>query len=346
MIDIRSKCGEVFHADEKFVGQKIRCPKCGEILTIQFPEALKTQSSEPIKTPPFTYTTRTQKTNYKPTRKFKNDLKRVAPLLIFLLIASVIVIGYLTSENKSSPVISSTPISDNSNNSNDYANRPETGNVYEDNAKESSPAKNSTPTSTKNKKHFSAEPKSYSDNSNFQPIAPKKIKPPVDPYADWDKVDLRTGTSPGCFNFKPTYDFALDNKLEISVGSNTDVVIKLCSYTTGKCIRYIYVRSGDTYNITNIPQDRYYTKIAYGSDWRQKIVDGECEGKFVHNALYKKGEQVLDYHKEYNGTTTDGDYITTHYNLPSFSLSLNVVSTDFDPNTYNTNSISEEEFNK
>lgn len=75
MIDMRCKCGEVFHADKKFVGQKIRCPKFGEILNIQFPEAPKTKSSESFKTPAFTYTTKTQKVNYAPPRKLKTDLK-------------------------------------------------------------------------------------------------------------------------------------------------------------------------------------------------------------------------------------------------------------------------------
>lgn len=339
MIDIKCKCGEVFHADEKFVGRKIKCPNCGNIFTIQLPEI----PTETFYTQQNTYNTRKNKTSYSPKRKFKHDLRRVVPILLVLLILFIIVIGYFSSRDKTSS------LSDNRLTSDNYQNRPESGNVYDE---KFSPPKNnssnqySTPTATNIKNKISQKTKSNFDNSNYQPVTPKKIKKPVDPYSDWVKTDLRTGTSPDCYNFTPTYDFAIDNKLQIKVGSSTDIVIKLCSYTTGKCIRYVYIRHGATYDITNIPQDLYYTKIAYGKDWRQKIENGQCLGKFVKNAFYKKGEQDLDFNIKYLGVTKDEDYEYTNYNIPSYSLSLDVIESDLDKNIYQTISISEEEFNK
>ena len=38
MIDLKSSCGEILHVDEKFVGKKIRCWKCGEIMTAELPK--------------------------------------------------------------------------------------------------------------------------------------------------------------------------------------------------------------------------------------------------------------------------------------------------------------------
>src|SRR6185503_3465758 len=38
----------------------------------------------------------------------------------------------------------------------------------------------------------------------------------------WDSTNYSTGNSPGCFNFTPRYSRALNNRLEINVGSTTD----------------------------------------------------------------------------------------------------------------------------
>ena len=129
----------------------------------------------------------------------------------------------------------------------------------------------------------------------------------------------------------------------MNVGYNTDAVLKVINIKTSKCIRYVYIQSGDTYNIKNIPEGRYYLKIAYGKDWRQKIVNGKCVGKFVSNALYKKGEKILDFNKVYTGIKSDGENSYRTYQLPSYSLKLD--ATDFDENNFQTNSISEDEFN-
>ena len=348
MIDITCKCGEVFHADEALAGNKIRCSKCSTILTIQLPAPPRTTGSDQFKTPPFTYNTSQQTTSKPRGRTFKAELGAAAPFLIILFVVVIVIAGLLNSHNESTTYNSNSTRK----NTGSSENRPASGNVFSDTATGTSPSKDNnsdqhtTPVIPNPRHNDSPQPSSYSENSNSRPSSPKVIHKRVDPFANWDKVDLRTGTSPDCFNFTPTYDFAIDNELEVKVGSNTDVVIKLCSYTTSRCIRYVYIRSGQTFTITHIPQDRYYTKIAYGTDWRQKVVDEQCVGRFVHNALYKKGNQALDFHEQYKGTTVDGNHETTHYTVPSYTLSLDVVATDFDPNIYHTNSITEDEFNR
>lgn len=168
---------------------------------------------------------------------------------------------------------------------------------------------------------------------------------PDNNYSFWDKTNYTTGSVPGCFNFRPKYNKSLDNELEVNVGENTDVVIKLCNLYTKECIRYVYIRGGDTYDIKNIPEGKYYLKIAYGQDWRQKVTKGKCVGKFTQDATYEEGTEILDFHKIYLGKTIEGDQIVTHYKLPSYSLELYVSTTDFQ-GQFQTNSISEEEFNE
>jgi hypothetical protein len=157
----------------------------------------------------------------------------------------------------------------------------------------------------------------------------------LDDFLGWEKILLSNGDRPGCFNFTTEMDSTIDNFLKINVGSNTDVVIKLMNYNKDKCIRYIYIKSSETYFIRNIPQGVYYLKIAYGKDWKQKTEDGQCVGKFMINPQYEKGNELLDYNFI---ETTEG------YQVPNYELSLDVIYSD--GNAFKTDNISESEFNR
>jgi hypothetical protein len=161
----------------------------------------------------------------------------------------------------------------------------------------------------------------------------------------WVDPGLKTGKTPEGLSFTPQKDRNMNNYLEISVGDNTDVVVKLVSRKTDKCIRYVYVKGNDTYPITNIPQGLYYLKIGYGKNWRQKEIDGKIVGKFLSNAQYEIGTETLDYNISYGSTeyTDEGSY--QNYSIPSYSVSLNVVQFAT-LNSFETDTISESEFNE
>lgn len=161
----------------------------------------------------------------------------------------------------------------------------------------------------------------------------------LDPNTGWNKKHYESGETPDCENVDPQYDYKIDNYLKVNVGSNTDVVIKLMKkqYDGDICIRIVFVRNNETYFLKNIPEGIYYLKIAYGKDWRQKIVDQHCYGKFMKNAQYEIGKDKLDFNiiNSYNRTQ-----------VPSFELSLNVIVTRETIPSFKSNDISEAEFNK
>jgi hypothetical protein len=108
-------------------------------------------------------------------------------------------------------------------------------------------------------------------------------------------------------------------------------------YETNKCIRFVFINSGSTYKIINIPEGRYYLKIAFGKNWISKVENGQCIGKFTKNPLYEKGEDIMDFilkHKE------DGSF-----SVPSFKLELDVLQST-SSNSFNSQQISEDEFNQ
>jgi curved DNA-binding protein CbpA len=150
----------------------------------------------------------------------------------------------------------------------------------------------------------------------------------------WEEDNFSNGQLPSCYNFKPKKS-KIDNYIEVNVGSGTDVVIKVINYNTDVCIRYVYINSGTTYKIRNLPEGVYFLKIAYGKNWFSKVENGKCVGKFISNPLYKKGENLMDFHLKHH---------ENGYSIPSFRLSLDVVETP-DADKFSSNSISENEFN-
>lgn len=167
-------------------------------------------------------------------------------------------------------------------------------------------------------------------------------------YSGWEKKNYQSGITPECENVMPKYDYELDNYLRINVGSGTDVVVKLMKigHNRDECIRILYVRSKDTYEIKNVPEGKYYLKIAYGSDYRQKIVDGQCYVRFMKNAQYEKGVEILDFNLIKQPDTRTGNEIYENWKVPSFELSLDVIFTKETHQTFEANEISEEEFNE
>jgi hypothetical protein len=170
----------------------------------------------------------------------------------------------------------------------------------------------------------------------------------IDPLAGWESKDYRTGVTPECENVSPQYDFNIDNFLRVTVGSNTDVVVRLMQINNwgDLCIRVVYVRSGDTFSIKNIPEGRYYLKIAYGKDYRQKKLDNQCYIKFMKNAHYEKGTDILDYYKVKQPDKRIGNEVYENWIVPSFELILDVLSSDNRDDTFKSKNISEKEFNK
>lgn len=148
-------------------------------------------------------------------------------------------------------------------------------------------------------------------------------------------VYVPNGELSGCNEIKPKYNKGLDNKLLITVGSNASVAVKLINISNEKCIRYVFINKNSTYSIRNIPEGRYYLKIAYGEDW--SIMDGQsyCTGRFTKNTLFEKGEDILDYNLVYSGNG---------YQVPSFSLKLDVIITEDRMNSFSTDKINENDF--
>jgi hypothetical protein len=151
----------------------------------------------------------------------------------------------------------------------------------------------------------------------------------------WAEQSVDNGQLSSCYNFNPKTG-SIDNYLEIVVGGRTDVAIKVMNIKTDNCIRYVFINSGSTYKIQNIPEGQYYLKIAYGKNWLSKTINGQCIGRFIRNPIYEKGEKILDYNLKHDA---EG------YKAPSFRVSLDVIGSS-QSNSFDSAKISENEFNQ
>lgn len=170
----------------------------------------------------------------------------------------------------------------------------------------------------------------------------------IDSYSGWEEKNYISGITPDCENVIPKYDYEIENYLRINVGLGTDVVVKLIEHneTKDECIRVVYVRSGDVFEIKNIPQGEYYLKIAYGKDIRKKIIDNICYVKFMKNAKYEKSKEFLNFSLVKKPNKKIGNEIYENWEVPSFELFLDIIETTYTNNTFKSSDISEEEFNK
>lgn len=165
------------------------------------------------------------------------------------------------------------------------------------------------------------------------------LGPSLDQGEFWTK-----GTSsvnePGraiCKDFENLYDPKLNNYFQINAGKDRDLVIKLMQKNSrgDRCIRSVYVEANSETMIRNIPEGNYYVKVAYGNNWKLIMTNNICYGKFTDNAIYELGEDIFDFHV----TKT-----ATGYQVPSYQLTLEIITENADGTTLE-NQISEEEFN-
>ena len=134
------------------------------------------------------------------------------------------------------------------------------------------------------------------------------------------------------YGIKPVYGLQ-DNYFDITMGEGYNVAVKIVDVTTNKCIRYAVVPENSTTTVTQIPQGKYYLKLAYGKDWMELQTDSIVIGKFTRDAFYERSREYYDFGKK------------NSLQEVNFDLRINVRE-ETGMNNFETTPISEEEFLK
>jgi curved DNA-binding protein CbpA len=249
---------------------------------------------------------------YVKERSLLYNLKNYAILAAFVLLIGYAFFSIYSSNNKRS--------------SESDIQNPSMGNTY------SSPKTDST-----------SKPNSTSSMSDpvLRAYALSSLK--KEDYSGWKEMNYKTGDIPGCSRSRQIFDYEINNRLEITVGPNTNAVIKIIDTRTRKSIRSVFIQAGSKFVMRHIPEGRYSLKIAYGWNWMENEVNGKCVAKFTQNAIYKRSKEIFDFNKIEEGERTEGDSVYKNYSIPSYFLKLDVVTSD-SSETFKSDLISEEKF--
>ncbi len=146
----------------------------------------------------------------------------------------------------------------------------------------------------------------------------------------WTFQDISDSELGEEYGIKPVYGIQ-DNYFDITMGEGYCIAVKIVDAQTDRCIRYAIVPENSETTVTQIPQGRYYLKLAYGKDWMVLQTDSVKIGKFTRNAFYEKSRQVYDFGKKNSAQEVN------------YNLRINVREAA-GMNNFETAPISEEEF--
>jgi len=145
----------------------------------------------------------------------------------------------------------------------------------------------------------------------------------------WYDYPMYTGQSSDCIKLFKRFPVKIDNYLKLNLNIESDVVLLLVNNFRNSCIRSIYIESGDTYYIRNIPEGIYYLKIYYGNELIIKNVAEKCFIKFKINPQLEITQPVFDFNLIPHGMDpTSWNSYRNLYKVPMYEYSIHVKGKD------------------
>ncbi|MCB9253009.1 MAG: hypothetical protein H6605_11110 [Flavobacteriales bacterium] len=127
-------------------------------------------------------------------------------------------------------------------------------------------------------------------------------------YSKYRGNQLKNGASPfdGCFGkgkYRETNSWILFKN-----GNSSDAIVCLVDIRDGRTVRNEYIRAGDTFKMTKLPNGTFYLKVFHGKDWNPNMVNlCGTKGGFDTNAHFS----ISDSPKDYISVNDDGYTYTT-----------------------------------
>lgn len=143
-------------------------------------------------------------------------------------------------------------------------------------------------------------------------------RPPQAQTKSWRGNQLVTGSSPYSAYFgNGVYSSSDDNEIVFRNGPGVDVVICLVEVAgRGRVIRNEYIRAGESFTMTQLPNGVYFIRGFYGEDWNPdlELLGGRIIGGFESNASYSESRQDPL-------SLRDDGYSATAYEVTLYSVS-------------------------
>ncbi|MDE5421271.1 hypothetical protein L3073_03545 [Ancylomarina sp. DW003] len=139
--------------------------------------------------------------------------------------------------------------------------------------------------------NHSAKPSYSFDKKNTEPVY---VAPAISKYKG---NKLKNGSSPyNAFFGAGVYNKKHHNWMTFKNGYQTDAIVCLVNYYSGKTIRNEYIQAGTTFKMTNLPNGTYYMKVFSGKDWNptKVLANGKIKGGFDTNESFYQSKNSSD----------------------------------------------------
>jgi hypothetical protein len=116
-------------------------------------------------------------------------------------------------------------------------------------------------------------------------------------FSIWTGNHLNTGDSPyNDFFGEGVYDKSVQNKITIHNGQKADVIVCLTQNAPPyRTIRNEYIRAGESFVMTSVPNGVYYLKSFFGNGWNPTTLYlGKIKGFFEANTGFSKSDNASD----------------------------------------------------
>jgi len=146
----------------------------------------------------------------------------------------------------------------------------------------------SSKTNTYSTENYTSNDDNSEKSSDYEPVIKE---------SEYKGNKLTNGSSPYNSYFgKGIYNQNHQNWITFKNGYNTDAIVCLVNYYTGKTIRNEYIQAGTGFQMTNIPNGVYYMKVFSGKDWNpiKRINNGKIIGGFDTDISFYESKNISD----------------------------------------------------
>jgi hypothetical protein len=311
MLTVRCNCGETYQSEERHIGARLLCRKCGEIITILKSQPLETQTRSRWPDSPAERRSRFKlpvkwRLSYEDVSGFVATIKEyhskialvfgALMLLVALVALSTLKTGKLQPQGDlaaAQPSSTGATVGD----------RPPFSHL--------TPMSTPVPSGSGNPMTFplpTATPWKEGWATPFPTIAPPAV-PTVAPLTPLRRVPQGPSTELPNEEIVPPNPNTLPNgaspfgpglgsghcELTADNGTDTDALVRLISEPSGQLARNFYVSAGNAFTEKRVPPGNYVLRIALGKDWNESVRRFNYRRTFEETQPFDLTETANDY---------------------------------------------------
>ena len=120
------------------------------------------------------------------------------------------------------------------------------------------------------------------------------------------------------------YDKSTYNSFVIKNSNSTDAVVLLVDAYSGRKVRNEYIRKGETFSMTSVPNGTYFLRWMSGNYWSPDISIGNLKGGFQRDLSASQSDDVEDWMRADGGV----EWTITLYTVSNGNIVIMIIKID------------------